>query len=421
MDQEFKLNIISHQLNSGLKAVIIPNDKSPIVAVNIAYKVGSKDEMLGKTGLAHLFEHLMFEGTKYNPKGKFDELCSYAGGTNNAYTTYDWTSYHSTLPSTQLELALWLESDRLYNLNLNQEVLDNQKKVVEEEIYQTVKGQPYAQWREYLASNAFSDKSGYSWEVQGLVEDVRNVSLEDAYNFHNKYYKTSNAVISVVGDVNPEHTIKLIEKYFSEEFKDKRVNSQTFDNGIFKGRNVTFEDKITHPAVFISFHLDGFSISDEYLIGMIYSDIMSRGKSSKLHDLLVQKSEVAQSIGAYIDKREHNSLLTIYGLAKDSKQNVDELYNALMEVIISYKQSSFFEKSLEKAKNYQRVVFANGLLSNTSLADKSNFYKMFYNNAELIYKRKELIDNISLQDLEEFMAKKIVPEEAIRINVVQGE
>src|SRR5210317_1221308 len=121
------MKIYKRQFDSGLRTIIIPKSTTPIVTANISYRVGSKDESIGKTGLAHLFEHLMFEGTPNVPKGRFDQICSEAGGTNNAYTTYDWTTYYMTLPNTQLELALWLEADRLYNFELQQSVLDVQK------------------------------------------------------------------------------------------------------------------------------------------------------------------------------------------------------------------------------------------------------------------------------------------------------
>lgn len=413
------MEIIKETLNSGLKLLIVPRKNTSTVSVNITYRVGSKDEVRGKTGLAHLFEHLMFEGTPNVPKGKFDIFCSTAGGTNNAYTTYDWTTYYMTVPSNQLELALWLESDRLYNFQLDQEVLDVQKKVVTEEIYQTVIDQPYGQWRDYLAENAFSEDSSYSWEVQGFIEDVQSVTLQDAEKFRNSFYKPSNAVLTIVGDVSKDD-IELVKKYFSQKFEDaEKIPRNKFSKELLRyGNAVSFKDKVPHTAVFLSFHLDGFIQSEEQYIAKLYTDIMARGKSSKLYNSLVYDKEIASHAGVFLDSRENTSLLTFFTLAKSADIDHNSLYDSLVNEIKKYNESSFTENDLLKAKNYIKKVVADGLINNEGIADNISKKEMFYNDPDLTFRLLEKYDKVELNDIEEFMTKKINIEDSIRVNVL---
>lgn len=414
------MQVYRRKLNSGLRAVIIPKSTSPIVTVNVSYQVGSKDEIVGKTGLAHLFEHLMFEGTPNVPKGKFDQICSEAGGTNNAYTNYDWTTYYMTVPNTQLELALWLEADRLYNFKLEQNVLDVQKKVVTEEIYQTVIERPYGQWRDYLSKIAFRNDCSYSWEVQGLIEDVQSVTLEDARSFRNKYYKPHNAVITLCGDVDVEHSFALIEKYFDKDNgTSNEINRNNFhENMRLVGGKTSYEDNVPHCATFVSFHCAGFTEGNEEYIAKIYTDIMARGRSSKLYHSLVYEKEIASHAGVFLDKRENSSLLTFFIISNDKDTDCDTLYNCLMEEVTNNKKSSFLPTDLERSKNFVKTKISNSLLRAEDIADLVSKKEMFENDAESSFQLIEKYDKITLEDIEHFMEKRILEEQAIRVDVV---
>ncbi|MCB0702286.1 MAG: insulinase family protein [Ignavibacteriae bacterium] len=414
------MKVYKRKLASGLRVVIVPKNTSPIVTVNISYQVGSKDEKAGKTGLAHLFEHLMFEGTPNVPKGKFDQICSEAGGTNNAYTTYDWTTYYMTVPKTQLELALWLEADRLYNYKLEQSVLDIQKDVVTEEIYQTVIDRPYGQWRDYLSTIAFRKDCSYSWEVQGLIEDVRGVTLEDANEFRNKYYKPSNAVLSICGDVDVDNTFSLIEKYFSQgNGTTKLIERNQFSSDMrLTGGVSSYEDNVPHSAVFVSFHCAGFAEGPEDYVAKIYTDIMARGKSSKLYNSLVYEKEIASHAGVFFDKRENSSLLTFFIVANENSTTCDDLYSAIMEEIVSAKRSSFFASDLERSKNYVKTTISGNFLKTGGIADLVSTKEMFQGNPEEAFNLIEKYDAITMEDIEQFMEKRIIVQNAIRVNVV---
>jgi predicted Zn-dependent peptidase len=414
------MKIHKRQFDSGLRAVIIPKATTPIVTANISYRVGSKDESIGKTGLAHLFEHLMFEGTPNVPKGRFDQICSEAGGTNNAYTTYDWTTYYMTLPNTQLELALWLEADRLYNFELQQSVLDVQKGVVTEEISQTVFDRPYGQWRDYLAKIAFTQNCTYSWEVQGFVKDVQSVTISDAADFRNRYYKPNNAVLTLCGDIDVDETYSLIEKFFNKSNgTPKEIDRNTFDKSMrVDGGHASYEDNVPHAAVFVSFHCDGFSEGDEDYVAKIYTDIMARGRSSKLYNTLVYETEIASHAGVFFDKRENTSLLTFFIIANKEDTTADELYESLMKEVQNAKQSSFFESDLERSKNYVRKSVSSNYLKTGGIADMVSKKEMFENDPESAFKILEKYDAITMENIEEFMSKRISIDKAIRVDVV---
>lgn len=414
------MKFYKRQFKSGLRAVIIPKETTPIVTVNISYQVGSKDEKVGKTGLAHLFEHLMFEGTPNVPKGGFDRICSEAGGTNNAYTTYDWTTYYMTVPKTQLELALWLEADRLYNFELQQSVLDIQKDVVTEEIYQTVIDRPYGQWRDHLSTIAFRNDCSYSWEVQGLIDDVRSVTLEDAKDFRDRYYKPSNAVLTLCGDIDVESAFALIEKYFNEG----NGTPESLERNVFvpemrkTGGVASYEDNVPHSAVFVSFHCAGFAEGPEDYVAKIYTDIMARGRSSRLYNSLVYEKELASHAGVFFDKRENSSLLTFFIIATETDTTCDELYTALMEEIVKTKKSSFFDSDLERSKNYVKSSVSSNYLKTGGIADLVSKKEMFENDPESAFNLIEKYDAITMEDIEQFMEKRILEDKVIRVDVV---
>ena len=362
----------------------------------------------------------MFEGTPNVPKGRFDQICSEAGGTNNAYTTYDWTTYYMTLPKTQLELALWLEADRLYNFELEQSVLDVQKGVVTEEISQTVFDRPYGQWRDYLAKIAFTQNCTYSWEVQGFVKDVQSVTISDAADFRNRYYKPNNAVLTLCGDIDVDETYSLIEKYFNKSNgTPKEVDRNTFDKSMrVDGGHASYEDNVPHAAVFVSFHCDGFSEGDEDYVAKIYTDIMARGRSSKLYNTLVYETEIASHAGVFFDKRENTSLLTFFIIANKEDTTADELYDSLMKEVQNAKQSSFFESDLERSKNYVRKSVSSNYLKTVGIADMVSKKEMFENDPESAFKILEIYDAITMENIEEFMSKRISIDKAIRVDVV---
>ena len=201
-------------LDNGLRAVVIPRPNAPVASVAVTYAVGSYAESPTNTGFAHLFEHLMFEGSENVAHGLFDKYCSEAGGENNAYTTFDKTSYYMSLPAHQLELGLWLEADRMAAFGINEEALEIQKNVVLEEINQNVENSPYGSYSRQLSRLAFAPEAGYSWEVYGNPEHIAGSTLADVRNFYRAFYRPDNACLVVCGAVEENAALALAERYF---------------------------------------------------------------------------------------------------------------------------------------------------------------------------------------------------------------
>jgi predicted Zn-dependent peptidase len=406
-------------LDNGLVVIIAERHKVPVVCLNIAYRVGSKDELHGKTGLAHLFEHLMFQGTENVPKGEFDRLCSMAGGVNNAYTTYDYTCYNMSLPAYQLELGLWLESDRLRKFSVTDEALLNQQKVVVEEISQTVDDQPYGKWRDVLAQSAYDPLCSYHWEIHGSKEHVANCSMGDVEEIFNNFYQPNNACMVLAGDVNPEETFTLVEKYFGSIpnlTKNKRRND--FKSEFLKGGiHATFDDSVPMPAVFLAYHCPGFMDDDIYMADMI-ANIYAGGKSSPFYKKLTYEKQIASYVGAMIEKKEHGSLIIFYAIANEAHITADILSQEMLACIEDTIKTGVTQSEFTKSINQMTIQYANSIQYSSGVADMLAQHMLFWNNPDKFYEILDKFNNLKIVDINEFARKILVGSNRIRIDAL---
>lgn len=406
-------------LENGLKVLMIDRKFFNSVSLNLSYKVGSRHEVPGKTGMAHLFEHLMFEGSKNLPKGDFDRYCTLAGGTNNAYTTFDMTAYTMTLPSNQIELGLWLESDRMLEFSVSDKSLETQKKVVIEEIRQTVYDQPYGRWRELLGTNAYSPQSPYSWEVHGTIEDVESVVLDDLREFFYNHYTPDNSCLTICGNFNHKSTMSLVKKYFSNINPSissfNKIPFSTFDK--LGGKIDSYSDAVPLNAVFRAFHLPGF-LDDKIYIADIIANIAGGGRSSKLFTDLVENKQIASSIGAYVDRREETSLLIFYAIANNEQISVDQLDIALISNIMSFKESLISEYDVNKTINQLTTQAAYEIQFSSGLADIASSQVLFWNDPSRIYNLLDFYKKISENDLLRFSNEFLDDSKSLRIDVL---
>ena len=408
-------------LDNGLDVVLVEMPNSPIVSMNLSYKVGSKNETRGKTGFAHLFEHLMFEGSKHVPKGQFDKICSTAGGTNNAYTTYDYTAYTMSLPIHQLELGLWLESDRMFFSDINSEALENQQKVVIEEIKQTVENQPYGIWREKLAESAYSNECSYSWEVHGSKDDVAASTLADVRAFFDDFYRPDNACLVIAGKIKSDETFALVEKYFNIK-KNSNPKPETIFKNEYKNGGVksSFVDNVPLAASFISFHTGGISDDSNFAVD-VFSNILGMGKSSLLYNSLVYDMQIASQIGAYTDKREHTSLLTVYALANTPNTSAEQLTEILNKSLKDIIKNGIDEKHLIKSKNQIIANAANEILYSSGVADNVGNQTLFWNNPERYYSLLDNYMNVNQKDIADLCDRFINDDNSVVVEVIPNE
>ncbi|MBL7973285.1 MAG: insulinase family protein [Candidatus Kapabacteria bacterium] len=405
-------------LQNGLRVVVAPNHKAPVVNVTVAYKVGSKDERIGKTGLAHLFEHLMFDNIKGKKDLKFDVYLTEAGGESNAYTTYDYTLYHLTVPSTHVELGVWLEAQRMAEFVVPQRALDTQINVVSEEILQTVKNQPYGSWRELQAATAYSPDCPYNWEVHGSREDVQGVSYQDALAWYQGYYRPDNAVLVLAGDITVQKATELAEQYFAPiQHNNNSILRNTFVTAQRKTGHVTEQQNVPHNAVFLSFHFDGFT-NEQTLAADVLAMTLGGGRSSRLFKKLMFEKQMVLDIGCYADKREHHSLLTAYAFAANESITCDMLADALTEELQDIVTNGVTEQELRKCQNKLRTSVAYELQHCTGVAEAAAQSVLFYNDAERINTLLNKYASITIDDVRAFTQQTLQLDSLIRTDII---
>ncbi|MDZ4745955.1 MAG: pitrilysin family protein [bacterium] len=381
-------------LSNGLRVVVCPDHGAPVVNVTVMYRVGSHDEVRGKTGLAHLFEHLMFDNTSNALVKQYDTYCAKAGGTNNAYTTFDYTTYYINLPAHQVELGYWLESERMRAFMITDHALSTQRSVVVEEIKQNVENQPYGKWRHAMEEQAFDPQSAYSWEVYGSADDVEGVTMADAKGFFDRFYQPANAVLCVAGDVTPEHATELAERHFGGINAPTSITERNVFDAAWRrmGTHGIVPDAVPMPAVFLAFHVPGL-LDDASYAAEIAATILGSGRSSPLYRSLVQEQQIASSVGAFVDKRLHDSLLTFYAYASREDVTADQLVSAITSSIAS---TTCTEADRTKAVNKLRTSLAAELQRVSGVADSVAYHTLFYDEPDTV---NEVLDKYSTQSL----------------------
>jgi predicted Zn-dependent peptidase len=291
------------RLANGLRLIVAEDHLAPVVAVNIWYNVGSKNEVPGKTGFAHLFEHVMFQGSRHVAKSQHFALVQAAGGTLNGTTWLDRTNYYETLPSNQLELALWLEADRLGTLldALSQENLDNQREVVKNEKRSSYDNRPYGSWAEKLQAHLYPEDHPYHHPTIGSMEDLDAASLDDVADFFRTWYAPDNAVLAIVGDVETGLARAAVERYFGglqRRTVVPPIGDLSLPPILGEERREVVEDRVPLPRVFFGFRAPAFGDPrfEALEVGM---QILAGGKGSRLHRRLVRDERIAQDVTAF--------------------------------------------------------------------------------------------------------------------------
>ena len=337
-----------HILNNGLRLLVHEDPTTALIALNLLYDVGSKDEDADKTGFAHLFEHLMFNGSKNIPD--FDAPIQLAGGENNAFTNSDITNFYDIVPADNFEIALWLESDRMKDLSFDQKGFDTQKKVVVEEFKETCLNIPYGDAWHKLSSMAYQSHP-YQWPTIGKVpEHISESHIDDAKAFFKRHYAPDNAVLVIAGHITCSEAIELVEKWFGDipaSGHQKRVLNQ--EPPQLEKHSETVKTAIPADAIFLGFHTEG-RIHDDYYASDILSDILSGGRSSRFYQRLYKKSNLFSRIEAYISGTADPGLFIIEGKMPEHR-TVQEGIDAIWKELEDIKQNGIQERELEKVKH----------------------------------------------------------------------
>jgi len=382
-------------LDNGM-CVLVHEDKStPLVAVNLLYKVGAKYESPNKTGFAHLFEHLMFGGSKNAPD--YDEPLQWAGGESNAFTNNDVTSFYATVPTQNLETVFWLESDRMVNLNINAKTLDVQRKVVVEEFKETCLNQPYGDVWHHLVKLAY-EVHPYRWPTIGLTpEHVESATLHDVKDFFYRYYHPRNAILVVSGNVKEAQIRQLAEKWFGDieahEMPDVRIPVEPEQQSMHIHQ---MEANVPTDALYMAFHT-GKRCEKDYYKSDLLSDILSRGRSSRLYQRLLKDRRLFSDIDAYVTGNIDPGLFVIEGKPADGV-SIEAAEAAVWEELELLKNELIVERELQKIKN---KVESSLVFSETNILTKAINLAMFevQGNADLINQEAQLYRSIESQEL----------------------
>ncbi len=409
-------------LENGLRVVIAPNHRAPLACVSIGYKVGSKDETVDKTGFAHLFEHLMFDGSTHVGRGEYDVYVSKVGGQCNAYTSYDQTIYHEELPIAALEMGLWLESDRMLECGVKPIGLETQQKVILEEFSQVVENQPYGRWRIAQSAAAFTPDCSYSWETIGKREHIVAATMDDVRDFYSMYYRPDNACVVIAGDISFDKGFSLADKYFGEiEKRNSPIRRNVFTKEHKRyGQHSIITDSVPLPAVYISFHCEGVR-SDATLSADMYSGIMGSGRSSRLYKALVDETQIASTVWAFADTREHTSLLTLHATAASPDITTDTLAEHIFNQLEKLQKDGLLAHEMEKTRNSVATSHAAALQTSSGVADALTNYVLLWDNPHEINSSVDKYFSVSNQDVMDFSHNYMNPSQAIRTDVVPME
>lgn len=386
------------KLNNGLEVISNRDSASRLVAVNILYKVGARNEDPSCTGLAHLFEHLMFRGTHNVPD--FDTPIQMACGENNAFTNNDYTDFYITLPKDNIETALWLESDRMCGLNLSEQACDIEKRVVIEEFRQRYLNQPYGDLNMLLRQMVYTSHP-YRWATIGLKpEHIADAPLESIRKFYNDFYHPSNAILSVSGDIDAERVFELADKWFGG-IPDKPYNIPTIpvEPKQTEARRMEVERDVPATTIVIAFHM-GNRLSKDFFLGDITSDLLAGGDSARLYEHLIKGKKLFTSVNAYISGDVDEGMFVFTGqlLPTTSEREAEAAFWEEMELLSNGEIGDY---ELEKVKNKFEANTLFGELNVMNKAMNLGYYSMI-GDLPLINREIEIYRSLSKTEIADF-------------------
>lgn len=390
-------------LPNGLNVILHEDHSIPIVSVNLWYHVGSGREKQGKSGFAHLFEHMLFQGSKHVEKGDHFKLIQDAGGTLNGSTNTDRTNYWEILPSNFLELALYLESDRMGFLldAMTQEKLDNQRDVVKNERRQNYENQPYGLAFKIINENLYPAEHPYHWLTIGTQEDLSNATLDDVKEFFKKYYVPNNASLCIGGSFDPKEARRLVELYFGEIPKGEEIEKmKPWIPSLNENKYLTFEDNVKLPRIYINWLTVQHFTDDEAALDIL-ANILSRGKNSRLYKALVYERKISQDVSAFNNSAEVSGTFNIISTAKlgTSLKEIEDVINTEIEKV---KAEGVTEKELELSKNELEANFIYRLQNLGGFGgrtDQLNRYNIFVGNPGYFNQDLERYKKVTIEDI----------------------
>ena len=413
-----KIDFEEFDLENGLHVILHQDNKAPVVITSVMYDVGGKDvggtsENGTRTGFAHFFEHLLFEGTENIDRGEFMKIIPANGGTFNANTSQDRTYYYDIFPSNKLELGLWLESERMLHPVIDQIGVDTQKEVVKEEKRQSYDS-PYGKILEVIGENVF-DAHPYKAPNIGYSKDINDSTLEEFYAYFDKFYTPSNAVLVVAGDIDTEKTKTLVKKYFNDvKRRPKPVRKEYKEIPISQTQYATaYDPNIQIPAIIAAYRLPGQATRDSYVLDMI-STYLSGGKSSVLYKKIVDDQKQALQVAAVNLGQVDYNIFALFALPQGEVE-LDVILEEMDEEIAVMQNELISERDYEKLMNQFENRFVNSNSSVEGIASSLATYHLLYGDANLINTQLELYSSITREEIRDVAKKYLSPNQRVEI------
>ena len=406
-----------YDLPNGLHVILHQDNSAPVITTGVMYHVGSKDEVKGRTGFAHFFEHLLFEGTPNIKRGEWMKIVASNGGQNNANTTSDRTYYYETFPSNNEQLGLWMEAERMRHAVINQIGVDTQREVVKEEKRMRMDNQPYGNLLTAILNNLYTNHP-YHWPTIGSMEDLNAAKLDEFLDFYKKYYVPNNATLVVAGDLKPEQTKKWIAEYYGSIPKGEVFPKNfTKDAPITQEKEVTVTDaNIQLPAYVFAYRTPSNKDKDAYALQML-STYLSNGKSSVLYKKLVDQDKKALAVQAFNLGMEDGGVFAFFTIPMGAttkatlQSDIDSEIKKLQTELIS-------QEDYQKLQNQFENQFVNSNSSIQGIASSLATYNVLMGNTNLINKEIDIYRSITREDLKKAAEKYLNSNQRVIINYI---
>jgi zinc protease len=407
-----KVEFEEYNLDNGMHVILHKDTSAPVVVTSVMYHVGAKDEQPGRTGMAHFFEHLLFEGTENIKKGEWFKMVSSNGGRNNANTTDDRTYYYEIFPSNKLELGLWMESERLLHPIIGQDGVDTQNEVVKEEKRLRVDNQPYSRFLEYVKENIFK-KHPYKGTTIGKMEDLDAATLEEFLAFNKKFYVPNNATLVVAGDIDIASAKKMIQDYFGPIPKGSEISKDfPMEDPITETMNAKgYDPNIQIPAIMAAYRTPSMKTRDSRILDMI-SSYLSAGKSSVLYKKLVDEKKMALQAGAINASQEDYGTYILFGLPQGDTK-LEDIVKEIDEEITKIQTELISERDYQKLQNQFENDFVNSNSSVEGIANSLARYNVLFGDTNLINTEIDIYRSITREDIQAVAKKYLNPNQRL--------
>jgi len=410
-----KVTFEEYTLDNGLHVILHQDNSAPVVITSVMYHVGAKDENPERTGFAHFFEHLLFEGTQNIGRGEWFKIVTGNGGTNNANTSDDRTYYYEIFPSNNLELGLWMESERLLHPVINQIGVDTQNEVVKEEKRLRVDNQPYGNLIAEVKRNMFTNHP-YRWATIGSMDHLDAATLKEFQDFNKKFYIPNNAVLVVAGQFEPAQAKEWIQKYFGVIQKGTPITrTKVEETPITQTLKAKYEDpNIQIPMAVASYRTPSMKTRDARVLDMI-STILSEGKSSRLYKKIVDEKKMALQVGAFNFSQEDYGLYILYGLPMGGF-TPESLIAEIDEEIVRLQTELISEKEFQKLQNIFESQYVDSNASVEGIAGNLATYYLLYGDVNLINSEIDIYRSITREEIRDIAKKYLNPNQRLLLD-----